>query len=133
MPHGQAACGSKGSTNPMAKDMTAARWRIPQRLQRHVSPYKSGNFTLIPFLLTQDPGKREQKMPKAAPGDDPAVPGLWKPLPQSQELVISGRGPGSESALSAVCNRRLRLTIYSQTHSGTMAEGRNCKREGCNN
>ena len=49
-------------------------------------------------------GKRAAK---AAPGDDPAVPGLWKGLPQSHELDVSGRGPGSESALSAVCSRRL--------------------------
>lgn len=32
---------------------------------------------------------------------------LYKGRLQSHELVVRGRGPGSESALSAVCSRRL--------------------------
>ncbi len=41
-----------------------------------------------------------------SPGDEPEMPALNARLP-SQELAVSGRGPGSESALSAVCSRRL--------------------------
>ena len=47
----------------------------------------------------------------SSPGDDPVSPAL-NARPPSQELHASGRGPGSESALSAVCSRRL---LYART------------------
>ena len=72
-------------------DETTTDWWVSERRQRHLIMPHAGRGT----------------GGKAAPGDDPAVPGLWKGLPQSQELEVTGRGPGSESALSAVCSRRL--------------------------